>query len=130
MDIDVLDLLDTVDVEDEQEKNKTKKRGNKKVVYNEIKKKEFISMMKNKLPDLDENTIEEVLANFLSVNLEIAKKSFNDKISTIVDTPIGKVKVDYFDKREVWNPADLVYTETEEKVQIKFKTKRMKEEDL
>lgn len=130
MDTDILNILNQVEVLEKKEKNKSKKRGTKKVLYNEIKKKEFISMMKDKLQDLDIDTIERVLNAFMDVNIDVAKTSFNDKISTILDTTIGKFKIDYFEERKVWNPADLVFTNTEEKVQIKFKTKRLKEEDL
>lgn len=130
MDNDILNLLNQVEVKEMDEKPNIKRRGTKKVPYEDIKSKEFEKLVSEKLPSIDIKTINAVLNGFMDVNMDLAKKAFSDKVSINLDTPIGKIKIDYFENRKVWNPADLVYTETEEKVQIKFKTKRLKEEEL
>lgn len=130
MDSDILELLNQVEVKEVEEKSNIKRRGTKKVPYDDIKLKEYEKLLYEKLPSVDSETIKNVLKAFMDVNMDLAKKSFDNKISIDLETPIGKIKIDYFENRKVWNPADLVYTETEEKVQIKFKTKRLKGSEL
>lgn len=118
--MEILDIIQDISVDEETE-GKLRKRGSKFVRYKQINRKELIDLVNSFI-----NNGFDPITSLENVIDDFAKKCKEEKLSYITPLFGGKLSVEYYAPREARNPTTGENFLTEEKHQIKLKTKRIK----
>lgn len=118
---DILDLLEQI--EDTEREGTYRKRGKFKVKYASIKREDMIKMISDKA-NLTNEQVAESLRFFELFVKDLEKRALNEKISFKIPFLDDKLKIEFYDSREVRNPAKNKAFISNPKVQVKFLNKR------
>lgn len=118
---DIFDLLESI--EEPTRDGSYRKRGKFKVKYANIKRNEMFDIMSANT-GIDREHLQKAFECFELFIQDLQRRALEEKISFKIPFLDDKLKVDYYESREVRNPAENTTFIAEPKVQVKFLNKR------
>lgn len=117
----IYNLLETI--EEPTRNGSYRKRGKFKVKYATIKRNEMFDIMAANT-NIEREHLQKAFECFEMFIEDLQRKSLEEKISFKLPFLDDKLKIDYYESREVRNPAENKTFIAEPKVQVKFLNKR------